>query len=224
LRKLSHANQLRQIFTEHQIDRVIDVGANLGQFHDFLRNNVGFAGRIESFEPVPELANELKKKASKLDALWTIHACALGSEIGQKSINITASTVFSSFRDPIRTGSIQDSMSTVVSTVAVPIRTLDSQFSTANDLARTYLKLDTQGFDLEVLQGGTRTIRQVAALQTEVSFRPFYSNMPTYIKSIEAFESLGFAVMDFILVAADDNRRAMEFDCLMVRTEGNLLQ
>lgn len=47
------ATRLRQLFVHHRIETVIDVGANEGQYQDFLRTRVGFDGRIESFEPTP---------------------------------------------------------------------------------------------------------------------------------------------------------------------------
>ncbi len=216
LSELAFAGRLRRLFREHQIDTVLDVGANAGQFHDFLRKKVGFKGQIKSFEPVPELAAELVKK-SESDMHWKIHACALGADIGQKNINVMTNTAFSSFRNPIATGSHLDQSNKVEKTVQVSITTLDTQLMDKGNLSRTYLKLDTQGFDLEVLRGGGRVVKDMPALQTEISIRPFYSNMPTFAESIAAFEAQGFAVADLYLVAHDDAKRAMEFDCLMVR-------
>jgi FkbM family methyltransferase len=128
LRDLAFAGRLRRLFDEHRIDTVFDVGANAGQFRDFLRKKVGFKGQIESFEPVPDLATQLMTRAEN-DAHWKIHACALGAETGQKAINVTANTVFSSFRKPIATGSHQDQMNKVEKTVLVPIATIDTMFN-----------------------------------------------------------------------------------------------
>ena len=104
LRDLAFAGRLRRLFHEHRIDTVLDVGANAGQFRDFLRKKVGFRGQIETFEPVPDLAAQLMTRAES-DPHWKIHACALGAETGHKPINVTANTVFSSFRKPVVTGS-----------------------------------------------------------------------------------------------------------------------
>ena len=57
------AERLRKIFAANRIDTVIDVGANKGQYRDFLRHHVGFRGSIVSFEPLPEFAASLKAKA-----------------------------------------------------------------------------------------------------------------------------------------------------------------
>jgi hypothetical protein len=57
------ASPLQELFAQLRIDTVIDVGANLGQYYEFLRDRIGFTGRIVSFEPHPDLAAQLKKRA-----------------------------------------------------------------------------------------------------------------------------------------------------------------
>jgi hypothetical protein len=216
LAELALALRLRQLFARHGIDTVIDVGANRGQYRDFLRDRVGFDGSIVSFEPVPELAAALAARAVR-DPLWTVHPCALGAEPGTMEFNVMEESVFSSFRAPVPAGSDdQQRMNTVARTLAVPVDTLDARLA-GLDLRRAYLKLDTQGFDLEVLKGGNRAVSAVAALQTEVSFVALYDGMPGYAEAIAAFEAFGLRVADLFLVSTDDAGRAIEFDCLMVR-------
>jgi len=218
LPRLALAMRLRQTFSDYDIQTVIDVGANEGQYRNFLRHEVGFKGRIESFEPVPELADRLKRSAESGDPLWSVHACALGAQQGELTLNVMASSDCSSFRKPIQAGSAEQiRRNTVVRTAVVPVRTLDSQFRDRPDLTRSYLKLDTQGYDLEVLRGGERVIAQIPAIQTELSFIAGYEGMPDYKEAIATFERHGFSVADFFLVSMDNANRAMEFDCLMVR-------
>src|SRR6266700_7401631 len=141
---IAHAMKLRRLFSALSIDTVIDVGANQGQFRNFLRNRVGFKGQIISFEPVPELAEALKAKAAS-DGRWLVHPFALGAMSGQATINVMAHTEFSSIRNPIRsTSEDMDRKNTVTRTVSVPIKTLDSVFPENQDFSHTYLKLDTQ--------------------------------------------------------------------------------
>ncbi len=94
----------------------------------------------------------------------------------------------------------------------------------ANGLARlagfevvAYLKIDTQGFDLEVLKSGNAVARQVPVVQTEVSLRTLYSGSPSMQDSVAAFGELGFTIADLFLISTDSGHRAVEFDCIMVR-------
>ena len=216
-KSLPLAKKMREIFKLLQIESVIDVGANEGQYHDFLRGEVGFHGQIWSFEPLPDLARKLAERA-KADALWKIFPVALGVQAETKSMNQMTASVFSSFLSPAADLAPNFvGWNKVQSTHEVTVRTLDSMASEFGDLSHTYLKIDTQGFDLQVLKGGAAVVGRVPALQTEVSFRPLYGGMPHFDESIKAFEAAGFAVSDFFYVAGDDNLRAWEFDCLMVR-------
>jgi FkbM family methyltransferase len=208
--------RLRELFARRQIDQVIDAGANEGQFYKVLRRQVGFAGRIASFEPVPQLAARLQQQSAG-DPLWTVHACALGRTAGELDLNVTKRSVFSSFLSPLADDPSEGG-NVVVQTVRVPVRTLDAMFPDAAALRHTYLKLDTQGFDLEVAAGAEHALHVIPALQTEVSFRAIYGGMPGYQQSIGAFERYGFQVGDFFLVSTDRGGIAYEFDCIMLRS------
>jgi FkbM family methyltransferase len=210
------ATRLREIFSHFKIDTVIDVGANRGQYARFLRDEVGFTGMIESFEPVPELVRVLQAQAA-LDPQWAVHPLALGANAGSLALNIMDDPVYSSFRTPVPDQDKKHSRNTITNTELVRVSTLDLEFPPSRDLQHTYLKLDTQGFDLEALRGGERVVSEIPALQTEVSFKPLYQEMPDYRQSIAAFEKYGFAVADFFLVTTYNRVRAMEFDCIMVR-------
>ncbi|HUB46201.1 MAG TPA: FkbM family methyltransferase [Acetobacteraceae bacterium] len=212
---LAMARRLRGIFAYHHIERVIDVGANEGQFYNFLRWQVGFTGQVVSFEPVPQLAARLRERSAS-DPSWTIHACALGSVSSEMTLNVTAMSVFSSFLQP-NTDDPSTGGNVVVDTVRVPVRTLDEMFPDPTALRRTYLKLDSQGFDLEIAKGAGQVLAAIPALQTEMSFRPVYNNMPDYRQSLTAFEAHGFRVADFYLVTTTPEGVAYELDCIFVR-------
>ncbi len=214
---LAFAVRLNRILTDLQIKTVIDVGANRGQYRDFLRDRVGFTGRIISFEPIPELAEQLTSR-TRSDSDWHVRPVALGAETGRADLHIMSASVFSSFRMPAAAADVElNEMNSVVRTVRVPVMTLDEALPDDLDLRSTYVKLDTQGYDLEVMKGAPRTMSLVPALQTEVSYRPFYQETAGYQEAIAAFEQCGFAVADLFLVAETRQHVAMEFDCIMVR-------
>lgn len=214
---LSYTHRLQALFKFFAITSVIDVGANAGQFRDQLRSEIGFAGPIYSFEPDPALAAGLRQRAAA-DPGWTIFPVALGAAAGTMAFNIMQSSVYNSFNLPDAEQSAHRCNGNAVAhTIDVEVRTLDSMAGAFPDLAHSYFKVDTQGFDLEVLKGGREIIRQVPALQTEVSMKRLYLEAPTMEESIAAFARLGFSVADFFLVSTDGQHRAVEFDCIMVK-------
>jgi FkbM family methyltransferase len=208
----------QRIFKRFAIETVLDVGANLGQFAgEFLRQEVGFSGRIISFEPVAASFSRLEA-ASAADPNWQVLPYALGAETGTLTINVAAGSKLSSFLDPSDAAPQQfREPNTTAQRETAQVRRLDDVIPPDIDISRTYLKLDTQGFDLSVARGATRTLPSIPALQTELSLIPLYNGMPHMRDALAFFEKRGFAVSDLFLVSQDETLRAVEFDCLMVR-------
>jgi hypothetical protein len=145
---------------------------------------------------------------------------ALGSKDGQAEINVSESDELTSFLTPLGpTKTLPGNR--VVGRETVEIRRLDSIFDEC--LAgiasrRLYLKLDTQGFDLEVLHGAEGVLANFMGAQTELSFVPIYQGMPRYIESLKAFDSRGFSVVDFMPVTrVAGDLLMMEMDCILAR-------
>jgi FkbM family methyltransferase len=217
LGRLEFARHLARLAHRLNVDWVIDVGANNGQFRDFLRAEVGWSGAISSFEPIPELAAELRRRAAE-DPTWTIHEMALGATNGHAVFNVAASSDFSSFLTP-NPADVPEfaELSTTVRRVDVEVRRLDSIL---DDIApatrRTFLKLDTQGFDLEVLAGLGTARGRVALMQTEMSVRPVYDEMPDWRDSLSTLNGMGFDLSGLYPVTHDSALRLVEFDCIAI--------
>ena len=215
---LPYVRRLQTMFEAFGITAIIDIGANAGQFHDQMRTEVGFTGQIFSFEPDPTLAERLQRRAAASDKAWTIFPMALGSEPGVMQFNIMHDPVYNSFNAPsVASVRGHERGNTVVRTIEVEVATLDAMAQQFPDLAHTYLKIDTQGFDLEVIKGGSSVVRTVPAMQTEISVKPIYVGSPTMEDSIATLTGHGFTIADMFLVSTDGEHRAVEFDCIMVR-------
>lgn len=218
------ASHLAHLFSILNIDMVFDVGANEGQYHDFLRGEVGFNGRIWSFEPIPELAGQLQERA-KADPGWRIFNTALGASAGTLPLNIMQSSDFSSFLAPTTTHTTKFKDANIVARQqAVPVITLDSLWAEyASDLAGTgfYLKMDTQGFDLEVLKGSQASLARIAALQTELSITAIYDGMPSYVDVLQYLENNNFSPSAFFPVGDTQPYKIVELDCCMVNNRIN---
>jgi FkbM family methyltransferase len=218
--RLPGAVHLHRLFELLRVDCVLDVGANLGQYRDFLRDDVGFAGLIVSFEPIPDHVRTLMERA-KLDKNWIVESCALGSGTGEAQFNVMTNSQFSSFLSPDHSAvQLFEGQNQVQQRITVPVKTLDEVFPEIQrrfNCNCVYLKLDTQGYDLEVLKGASRTLANVRALQTEASVTPIYKGMPDYTSSIRALERLGFELSGMFPNNSGHFPRLIEFDAVMVK-------
>src|SRR5690242_19513073 len=79
----------------HDINLVLDVGANTGQFGQNLRA-LGYTGHIVSFEPLSGAHRVLVKTASR-DKKWSVpQKVAIGGHSGTVEIHVSANSVSSS--------------------------------------------------------------------------------------------------------------------------------
>jgi FkbM family methyltransferase len=213
------ALHLRELLNRLEIDCVLDVGANAGQYRDFLRDKVLYDGPIVSFEPVSRHVEVLRKR-SRGDRNWHIEGYALGSSDGQMPINVMVSDQFSSFLEPDH-ARVKDyaKLNVACHTEAVTVRTLDVVLPVLQErigFDRPYLKIDTQGFDIEVLRGALNSLPIVKALQTEASVISIYKGMPQYMDTIRYLDELGFDITGLYPVSRDSALRLVEFDCVMI--------
>lgn len=213
------ALHLGELLAHLEIDCVLDVGANVGQYHDFLRNKVLYRGPIVSFEPVSGHVAQLKQRAAD-DPNWHIEPYALGAKEGSLDINVMVSDQFSSFLEPDNSR-IQDydGLNVPSRTETVAVKTIDTvlpELRRRLGFKRPYLKLDTQGFDIEVLEGSRQSLTDIPALQSEASVIGIYKGMPGYMETIGYLGSKGFDVTGFYPVSRDRSMRLIEFDCVMI--------
>ena len=214
---------LRAVLDKQRIDTVLDVGAHVGQYGRFLRN-LGFRGRIVSFEPVRENFERLERLSAG-DARWVALRYALGRTDAEAMLNVARTSQFSSFL-PTSDFSEREfgAAAEVLRREPVVRRSLDSLVNSGEvlvDGSRTLLKMDTQGYDLEVLAGATASLQAVLAIQSEVSVIPIYVGMPGYLEAIDRMTGLGFNLSGLFTVDRDTELRVIEFDCVMVRRSGD---
>lgn len=207
---------VRQLLDQIRPKTVFDVGANKGQFYRWLRESVGYRGRIVSFEPIPSLGDELRAM-QKHDSDWSVESVALGARPGELRLNVSRRSDFSSFRSPNATGRELFPLSETAQTISVPVSTLDD-YVTRGALEGPYLlKLDTQGFDSEVLKGAAHTLPQCRAVLCELSVIQIYDGQPDWKSMIELLNAQGFSLASLYPVTRTKALEAIEFDCLMVR-------
>jgi FkbM family methyltransferase len=212
---------LKWLLLDLGVNCVVDVGAHYGEFGSLLRHS-GYRGRIVSFEPVAENFAHLEKAATT-DVNWMVHPLALGRSEDSASINVTSSTAFSSLLAPNDFGrrAFPDSIG-VDHVEEVQVRPLSDLWGTVTaglDDPRAFLKMDTQGWDMEVLAGAEKILGDVIGIQSEVSVLPIYEDQEMdYRAVIDHLHGLGFELSGLFPVSWDPQIRVVEFDCVTVRT------
>lgn len=215
------ARHVADLLANYEVNCVFDVGANKGQYGKQLRE-FGYRGRIVSFEPVPEALTGLRKAAQR-DRDWQVHPCALGRKESVESIHLGWKTM-NSLLEPSAYGQQRyKRFANPRSTAQVQVRRLDDVIDEALEgLAdpRPFLKMDTQGFDMEVFAGAGRRIDDFVGMQSEVAALQLYEGSPHMTEAITAYEDAGFEITGMYPVTREASTgRVVEFDCTMARAD-----
>jgi FkbM family methyltransferase len=202
----------------YEIDLVIDIGANEGQFAMDLRAG-GYGGRIVSFEPLADAHRRLSELSHNDPAWWAHPRCALGDSIGEIEINISGNSVSSSVLPMMASHSNAAPGSAYIGHETVPLITLDSVAQTYLERAcAPFLKIDTQGYEWHVLDGALATLPRVRGILMELSLLPLYEGQRLWRESIERLEAEGFVLWSLQPAFVDPaNGRTMQWDGLFFR-------
>ncbi len=207
-----------ELINRHNINLVIDVGANMGQFAIELRH-AGYRGQIISFEPLIKCYKHL---ISIADDMWHIENCALGNSNTTETINVSHKTVFSSIlnTNEFDRSNFSDSIK-VVDTQTITIKKLDDvigELINEPEKKKIFLKLDTQGYDNQVILGAKDILTHTHLLQTEVSCKSIYENTPPFYETLKQLSTSGFNVTGIFPLSRDKtSMELLEFDCLLIR-------
>jgi FkbM family methyltransferase len=167
------ATRRQAMLVKHAVDMVLDVGAADGGYGRSLRK-FGYTGRIISFEPLSASFDSLRTSIQN-DPTWSAHHLALGTETGSATINIASNQASSSLRPMLDSHRAAAPFVDFVAEETVTMARLDDVVDEhLTSARRPFLKVDTQGFEREVLAGGSDVVSRCVGLQLELSFIPLY--------------------------------------------------
>jgi FkbM family methyltransferase len=214
----SEWSQLVLMLHAHEVELVLDVGANAGQYAKNLRD-AGFPGRIISFEPILEAHSQLCR-AARGDSLWTVaERMAIGDWDGQTEIHVANNSVSSSLLPMLASHREAEPGSAFSATESVSIARLDSaaQQFLKND-SSLFIKIDVQGSEKKVLDGAPKLLEQAVGLQIEVSLVPLYEGGTLFLPMTEYLLSSGFDLWGLIPGFVDRrNGRLLQGDLIAFR-------
>ena len=184
--------QLVAVLAHFRITRVLDVGANVGQYGAMLRA-WGYPGRIVSFEPQAGAHAALARRAAADPAWQVAPPMALGASNGEVELEVSAESDMSSLLP-------QSALLRQISPSSAVVRKETVQLCRLDEVAgsylrpdeRVFLKIDTQGYEPEVLAGAGRLLERLAGIQLEMSLVPLYEGERDFRAWLDELARLGF--------------------------------
>jgi FkbM family methyltransferase len=208
---------LLDVLQSRNVDLVIDVGANVGQFGLSLRRR-GYRGRIASFEPVPEVCARLREVTAE-DPRWSTYELALGEYDGVGQLRIAQDSELSSLLAPTGWNTRRERKLEEVRCETVALKQLDSIYPQLR-ADRPFLKIDVQGAEDKVLRGASGSLSKIVGVQLEIALCEFYQGQLLLQEALQLMHDLGFipAIIDPIgYYDRTDPCRLMEMDWVFVR-------
>ena len=202
---------------------VIDVGANVGQFASIARAAFPRA-RILSLEPLPDCLAQLRKRFRR-DSRFQALQLAAGAQEEEREIHRSGYSPSSSLL-PMADRHREAFPSTASTTpLRVRVRRLDDALEDGQDgpllEGPLLLKLDVQGFELEALRGGPRTLERCSLVLLEASLHRLYVGEALFADVQAHLTERGFSLAGLAGGLRDPrDGRPLQVDALFERSRG----
>jgi FkbM family methyltransferase len=195
----------KKLLESYAIDILLDVGANEGQFARQMRKDVGFSGKIVSFEPLSSAFKKLKITATT-DPKWKVINCALGDVDTKQYINIAGNSESSSILSMLPSHIKSAPESKYIGRELVEVKTLDSMINNlCSPEDNVFLKIDTQGFESKVIKGAENALFRIDTIQLEMSLIPLYEGELIFSDMHRLLSEKGYTMVSIEPVFIDNN-------------------
>lgn len=182
-----------KLLNYYEINKILDVGANNGQYAEIVQK-IGFKGEIISFEPVKSTFKILEKKANS-NQKWKTLNYGLGPKNDSFEINISANTSSSSILEIMPNVIKSEPETKTIRKEKILIKTLDNIYtSLVKPEDNVLLKLDVQGFEKNVLDGATESLKKIKGIQIEMSIEELYRSEMLFAEMLLFLNSKGFSL------------------------------
>lgn len=203
-----------QVAFDHDFKTVLDVGGHHGQFTLFALQRFPSA-QITTFEPQTDGVEKIRAVTAG-ESRVSIENFALGATPGTAQLNISRRSDSSSLL-PIGRGQTEAFPGTEAArTETIAVETLDNLV--ADGIARpALLKIDVQGFELDVLRGALRTLSEIDSIFVECSFVELYEGQPLIGEIIDFLAEHEFELAGVFGTTYDAGGSCLQTDCLFRR-------
>ena len=194
--------------------QIIDAGANVGQFGVDMRK-AGFYGQIFSYEPVSESFRQLEKTIGSFQP-WKAFQLALGSAESKMEINISGNSGLSSSILEMKEIHLRNfPESRTVAKELVCVSTINRQVeSLCLNPQNILLKIDVQGYELQVLNGADEYLNQIPFCFLEVSLKPLYENESSLLDLLNLLAKYGHEVTEVFRGVKSKRGELLQLDVL----------
>jgi len=206
----------------NRINVVFDVGANIGQFARSIRE-AGYRGRIVCFEPLPDAHAKLRKRFIRDEETLVHPRTALGADRGSININVSRNSCSSSVLNLLPSHSDAEPDSVYIDTVEASLDRLDNVFADyVSEGDRVFLKIDTQGYEWNVLDGAEMCLEKIVGLLIEMSLVPLYDGQRLWMDILHRLEGEGFSLWQVLPgFSHPASSQTLQIDGAFYRTENN---
>lgn len=188
----NQTKRLLKILQKEKINLIFDIGANAGQFGEEMRKN-GYKERIVSFEPLELAHKKLVQKAKKYSNWIVEDRKAIGEREAELEIHIAGNSASSSILEMQESHISAAPNTKTIGTEKIKLTRLDSLSAKYIDqTSNLFIKIDTQGYEYNVLIGAADTLKKTKVLQLELSLTELYKGQKLLPELIDMMISLGF--------------------------------
>ncbi|NOY71248.1 MAG: FkbM family methyltransferase [Gammaproteobacteria bacterium] len=199
---------------------VVDVGANRGQFALIVRKCFPEA-MIDSFEPLKEPADRFQALFDN-DQFTQLHRLAIGLNEGEAEIHVSSRDDSSSLLPITDTQSMLFPGTAEHETRMIQVAPLKNIIPEQDVQEPALLKIDVQGFELEVLRGCEELLEQFQYIYVECSFVELYAGQAFADEVIAFLRERNFILEGVYNPCYDKNGRAVQADFFFVAQESNV--
>lgn len=214
--ELSRLTHYRRWFSSLDFKTVIDVGSYLGSFAFAMRMILPQV-QLYCFDPLEENITQVNDNLGKWGQLETFQT-ALGDKRGEVEFNLNDFRASSSIleMDPFHRKTFPET--THARKVKVSIALLDDFLPKMKLKKPVLLKVDVQGFELNVLRGGLKILSKVDFLLLEVTYQTLYKNQPLFGDVYKFLNKQGFDFAGSLdSLASPENEAILQSDALFIR-------
>lgn len=195
---------------------IYDIGANVGTW-SCLAKSLYPAAKVEAFEPLAMHFEKFRQNTAAWPGDVRLHACALGPTEGTADMQVMDYSDASSLLPATAEGEREFKIKPVA-VQQVTLLPLDTLVARESLPLPDLIKLDVQGYELEVLRGAEACLGHARSVLCEISFRSFYAGQPLFPDVLAFLAQRGF-VLKALGVDTALGQPLIQTDALFVRPE-----